>query len=215
MGVLAESSIDTSLINIVRDYFRGRCLKVGEDSMTMTQGVPQGSVLGPLLWNFLYDGIIRLKLQEGCTTTAYADDLALVTIADSKEDLIHKTNEAISVIVFWIKEHGLNVAPEKAEGIILKGPRKRVGISFTIEGRNITPTKYVKYLGVWLDEKTIFSEHIRKTCENVKRQCASLSRLLSNVQGPGYWKRKLLYGVVSSVLLYAAPIWGKVINVQK
>lgn len=88
-------------------------------------------------------------------------------------------------IVFWIKEHGLNVAPEKTEGIILKRPRKRVGISFTIEGRNITPTKYVKYLGVWLDEKTIFSEHIRKTCEKAKRQGASLSRLLPNVQGPG------------------------------
>ena len=44
---------------------------------------------------------------------------------------------------------------------------------------------------------------------------AALSGVLANVGGPGYWKRKSLYNGVQSILLYGAPVWYKVTNIQK
>jgi len=46
-------------------------------------GVPQGSVLGPLLWNIAFDSVLRLMAEEGCHTVCYADDTLLVSISES------------------------------------------------------------------------------------------------------------------------------------
>lgn len=58
--------------------------------MGLSQGVPQGFILGPLLWNILYDGVLRLELADGCNILAYADDLVLIVKANGKEELIHR-----------------------------------------------------------------------------------------------------------------------------
>ncbi|EFN83627.1 RNA-directed DNA polymerase from mobile element jockey, partial [Harpegnathos saltator] len=46
-------------------------------------GVPQGSVLGPLLWNLTYDQVLRAETVEGCTLLCYADDTFIVATADN------------------------------------------------------------------------------------------------------------------------------------
>ncbi|XP_074038932.1 uncharacterized protein [Leptinotarsa decemlineata] len=72
----------------------------------------------------------------------------------------------------------------------------------------VTPKKYMKYLGIWIDDKTIFDEHIERTCKKADRQVTALTKILPNIRGPGS-NKKVLYGVVPSVLLYAAPVWAR------
>ena len=66
---------------MIQSYLRNRWALVrtseGTDSLKMTCGVPQDSVLGPTLWNVLYDGELRVKLPEGCSSIVYADGLEI------------------------------------------------------------------------------------------------------------------------------------------
>ena len=50
----------------------------GRKSYAVSAGVPQGSVLGPILWNIMYDGVLRIKLPKGTQIVGFADDIALV-----------------------------------------------------------------------------------------------------------------------------------------
>lgn len=81
---------------------------------------------------------------------------------------------------------------------------------FTVEIRNETvEAKHsVRYLGLQLDEKLTFWEHLSNTASKASRVVANLSRVMLNAMGPRYAKRRLLLGTVHSILLYGAEIWA-------
>lgn len=174
IGVLNRLGISQYLINLIADYFRNRSLMIGKEAFEVYQGVPQGSILGPLLWNLLYNGVLEIDLPNACSTVAYADDLALIVRTQEREDLIGKSEEALEAIRYWLGKQGLEVAPQKTECIILKGPRKRTGIGFQMGHTRILPSRHCKYLGVSIDDRRVFNEHVKKTCAKAARQVSAL-----------------------------------------
>lgn len=85
----------------------------------MTCGVPQGSVLGPTLWNVFYDDLLSVKLPLGASLIGFADDLALVVVNHTTEGLKQAANESLVKIEDWINSNGLQLAHAKAEAIML------------------------------------------------------------------------------------------------
>jgi hypothetical protein len=212
---LESLNISPYLRRIIAAYFEDRTLVMEAEGTiwerNLTAGVPQGSVLGPTLWNILYDPVLRLPMPEGVSAVAYADDLALVVVAASEDELMDKANQAIIVIKNWLTENGLRLAANKSEAVVMAGRRKLAPIHFRVGPDRIHPKPAIKYLGVWLDRRRSFMPHVAETTSKAERTATALSRMMGNLHGPRHRRRRLLTSVVDSIVLYAAPIWEKAI----
>lgn len=216
---LSLKKINSGLIGIIRSYLSNRKIVLDAQDISkeieVNSGVPQGSVLGPTLWNILYDDLLRLEYPEGVTLIGFADDIALVATEKNERVLMNKVNAGLLMIARWMKENLLSLAPQKTEAIILTKKRKLPQISFELLGNVIRPQNKIKYLGIWLDPKLTFAEHVNQTIRKAERTTTALSKLMPNIGGPRASKRKLLVSVIHSQLLYAAPIWYTVTNNRK
>lgn len=216
---LLRRNINGNLLRIIQSYLSDRkiLLEIGDTKRVfkINSGVPQGSVLGPTLWNVLYDDLLRQDYPEGVTVIGFADDIALVATDRYEHTLMGKVNIGLMMVADWMRHNLLELAPQKTEAVLLTKKRKLERISFELLGNNITPQKVIKYLGVWLDRKLAFYEHVSKAIEKADRTVSALSKLMPNVGGPRASKRRVLASVVNSQLLYGAPVWRTAIENKK
>ena len=85
MSSLTSFRVPRYLADLIRNYFQERVRLYSSDKgdvrYNMTGGVPHGSVLGPLIWKVMYDGIFRLNLPANAEIIGFADDIAIVLVA--------------------------------------------------------------------------------------------------------------------------------------
>ena len=201
------------LVRLLRSYMGGRTLLVdgGDGNLTRMEvscGVPQGSVIGPCLWNIFYDDLLRLELHEAAKLVGFADDIALVITAPNSDLLESIGNAALQSIDRWMQENGLQVAPQKSEAVVLTNKWAYQDPTFILGGQQIPVKSSMRYLGVQLDTRLNFGAHIRLVTAAARRTVSALGRLMPNVQGPSACRRRLLMSVAHSKLLYASPVWA-------
>lgn len=212
---LKDMKISKYLVNLIQSYLSERKLIItNKNRIGMSAGVPQGSVLGPLLWNIAYDGVLNLELETGANTLAYADDLALCVEADNIAELTQITNISLRKIEEWFKNNELKIAYHKSEAILLKGNKCHQEFRIKLGNEEIALSKSIKYLGIHHDRWGLYGEHVKRTSEKAKEQIKNLAKIMPNIGGPDSQKRLLLSNVVHSTLLYGAPIWQKALKVR-
>ncbi|KAL1447310.1 hypothetical protein WDU94_005527 [Cyamophila willieti] len=212
---MEEKSVPPYMVRLVKDYFKDRRLITpnGED-MRMSAGVPTGSVIAPTLWNIFYDGVLRLDMPEGVTLVGYADDLAVMVTAKTEAMLEGNANQALQSISEWLGAHGLQLAPEKTEAALLIGKKMCGTINLFVDGARVEVKNEIRYLGVILDKRLNFGPHVQHVSVKAANRVGALVRLMPRRTGPSLQKRKLLYRVVESTIVYAAPIWKDICNVE-
>ena len=213
---LKEMAISPHLANCISQYLEDRKILLSNgETVDMTCGVPQGSVLGPTLWNVLYDEVLRLELSQNCTLTAYADDLALTITARTTAALERNANEAINKIDMWMNANHLALAKHKTEAIMIAGRKKFIKPILKIGKETIKMVPTLKYLGVTIDPFLNFGPHVEQLAKKATKTCSALYRLMPNLNGPTEGKRKVYAGVVTSVITYAITVWRGALKIQK
>lgn len=176
----------------------------------MTAGVPQGSILGPTLWNLAYDSVLLMPdLPRGARLVAYADDLAVVVTAREEAALECRTNEALEMVDEWMRDHKLTLAPHKSEAVLLIGKKRPKEINITLGDHSIEIKKEVKYLGVVLDRPRTGTAHVNYATSKAMNTCRKLSRIMPRRGGATEAKRRLLASAATSAVLYGAPTWAE------
>lgn len=206
------------LCRLLKSYFENRVLlyetEEGPRELFITAGVPQGSLIGPGLWNGMYDGVLTLELPAGVHVVGFADDIVLMVLGETQLHVEVQASEAIRTIEEWMGVHHLELAHHKTEVVAVNNFKSARCIKVRAGNCTIDSKRFIRYLGIQVDDKLSFSSHVTYACDRASKAVASLSRMMGNGSAVLSSKRRLLASVVSSILRYGAPAWGSALNAQ-
>ncbi|CAB0030277.1 unnamed protein product [Trichogramma brassicae] len=174
---------------------------------SVTAGVPQGSVLGPILWNAMYNKILGLRLPSTVSIVGFADDIVLTIVDKKLEDIKASADDAIWLVRRALSELGLQTADQKTEVLLVTSRKLKESITLRAGDCDITSVPCIRYLGVHIDDKLRFDQHLKVVSEKAARVAGALSGLMPNIGGPRCSRHRLYTSFVDSVLLYGAPTW--------
>lgn len=200
------------LLRMIRSYLQNRELLYetldGPRRKQITSGAAQGSILGPELWNISYDGILRMEMPDDTFLVGYADDIAAVIIARNAQEAQRRLNQVMIRTSSWLDTHGLSLAKEKTEIVLLTRRRIPTIVEMRVGEETVLTKKAVKYLGLHIDTKLTYWEQIRYATEKASKMTILLSRLMANTGGPTQNKRRIVMNVTNAILLYGCEIWA-------
>ena len=159
--------------------YRQQRVKLGDvrsEWSTVTKGVPQGSILGPLLFNVFINDIFFLDCD--CQIYTYADDNCFSYSSDTIDDIRKFLTKDIIVFMNWFKQNSLKANPVKFQTMLISSHGCDIdGLMINVQNTTISCTEIMKVLGVKIDNKLNFAEHISDVCIKAGRQLNILERL--------------------------------------
>ena len=193
--------------------------KIKSDQCENNYGVPQGSTLGPLLF-LIY--INDLPNASNLKVTLFADDAILTCIDKNPNTLQHKTNAELKKIEDWMKTNKLTINYKKTNYMIItKRKINKSLLKIKIGQNEIIQKDSVKYLGIIIDNKMNWTQHINYLNAKLCKGSWVISKLKKYVNINTL--KIIYYSLIYSHLKYCVTSWGKaaktiiqpIINTQK
>jgi len=175
----------------------------------ITAGIPQGSVLGPLLYTLFTADLPELP---SATTATFADDTALLASSPNYHTAVADFQSALTTVHNWTSRWKIHLNSDKSVNTtftLRPHPHQPVLLDQTV----IPYKPTVKYLGIHLDERLTYAHHIRTKRRELDLRFRRLSWLLASKSPLSLANRRLLYMVVlRPVWMYTIPVWGCACN---
>ena len=167
------------------------------------KGVPQGSILVPLIFNIFLNDLFYFVKQGN--TYNYADDNSISVSHKELTILSWQLQTEAEVTVQWFFDNAMEANPTKFQGLLLKGNKQASEFSVSVQGKEIEFSKSITALGICIDENLTFDEHVNDICTKASRQISALQRLTGFIDMSG---RKAIYNsFIVSNFNYCPLVW--------
>ena len=168
--------------DLLCSYFTNRTQRVKMytvkiDWAKLIKGVPQGSVLGPMMFNIFINDLTYV-VENTCPLYNYADDNTLGFWHNELDELKLNFENGSKIAIERFQENHMKVNVSKFQSIILKPKGVISDVEFHVSGHSLKPVSSVKLLGVRIDERLTFDDHIYALCAKASYQINALRRIV-------------------------------------
>ena len=172
---------------------------------TFNIGVPQGSILGPLLFLIYVNNLTKFSCSM--KTQLFADDTIVFNTGTDIDTLIESTNDELTKLNDWTRANKLTIHPGKTKLLIVSNRMTtNQDLSIQFLDTEIHRTNCCKYLGVHLDSKLNFKDHIQYINSKISKHTGILYKIRDNL--PLKTRLDYYYAFIYPYLTYNIIIWG-------
>ena len=143
-------------------------------SINVTSGVPQGSVLGPLLF-LIYINDLPDYIQNNSTVKLFADDTIIYHPINNQQDSI-ALQEDLDSLQRWESDWLMHFHPQKCQTMHITNKRNIIQSTYTIHNHKLQTTNTAKYLGIHIHSTLNWNTHINKTAQRANTTSAFLQK---------------------------------------
>ena len=178
---------------------RMQCVKLNgftSNEILNEYGVPQGSVLGPILFVLYINDMV--DIMDNVSIHLFADDTLIYYYSKDLDQLVHCINNSLEKIHNYTCSNLLKINAKKTKFMLISKERVKeefVANSYKIEINNeqIEQVKKIKYLGVIIDDKLLFKEHCNYMVSKISYAINYMSRCSSTLS---VWSRKIIFNTL-------------------
>ena len=178
---LFSYGVSNNACHLIRNYLSNRKqrVKIGNtrsEWLCIKRGIPQGSLMGPVLFNIFVNDLI-MKLENVTCIYNYADDNTLSFSHSDVNVIKHELENACKISVEWFQKNNMKANPEKFQ-FMLVSSKSCENVSLSVNDIEVEPSDHVSILGVTLDNRLNFAQHINGIVKRCSKQTNAVSRLM-------------------------------------
>ena len=206
---LRAYGVSRDACQLIKSYLCNRLQRVKVASVksewtVLPKGVPQGSVLGPLLFNIFLNDIFH-DFHDTCSLYNYADDNTLSCSHSDLSVLKTQLEDGMNIALKWFYKNQMKANPSKFQFIVFKNRTTDDDIELAISNEVMKPVSVVKLLGITIDDKMSFDEHISRLCIKAARQTNALRRIAKHI--PNDCRLNVYNAFITSNFNYCSIVW--------
>ena len=179
---LAAYGIEIEALRLIYCYLKSRkqCVKINNtysDYNEIISGVPQGSILGPILFNLSINDLFFFI--EIASMHNFADDSTLSAWVETLSKLIGALETRNNIAIDWFTKNEIIIKTDKFQAIILDKKKSNLtNVPLTIVNQTIKSVPSVELLGIRLDDNLNFNLYVSNVCRSAANQLNALIRVI-------------------------------------
>lgn len=221
---MVQAGFPNYLTKMVRCYLANRSFRVSlsgatSDTQAVAAGVPQGSILGPILFNVYTSDVPQLP--GGCTLALYADDSGIMANGRTPKVYRSRLQRGVTAYVAYLAAWKIKVNESKSQAILFRHrPSPKLlpppDCVIRVNGCPVEWMKEVEYLGITFDENRTYRSHTDKLRNKTLGLLKALYPLICRRSRLSLRNKIAVFkSIIAPMIDYAMPVWGTCAEMHK